>query len=243
MSPPPDLSVVVPARDEEGNITPLGHEIVETLGARPFEVVFVDDGSSDGTREEMLAWARRDPRFRVVTKGPPHGKSSSLLTGFAHARGAVVGTLDGDLQDRAEDLLRCYETLLADDALDAVNGWRRDRNDSGLKRLSSRIGNGVRRRLLGSTIRDAGTGVRVLRRRCLPAWLPFEGSHRYFAELMEMAGHRVGEIPIGHRPRHAGVAKYGVGNRLGRGLADVLAVRWLKKRAAHPQHEEIEPTP
>lgn len=235
----PELSVVVPAHEEAGNIGPLSHALAEALGSRDYEILLVDDASEDDTRAEMLAARGENPRIRVIAKTHRQGKTTSLLAGFEHARGRVVATIDADLQDDPRDIVRCLEALTAD--VDAVNGWRQRRHDSWLKRLSSRIGNGVRRRVLGGSIRDAGTGVRVFRRECLAAIPPFEGMHRYFGELLEMRGFRVVEIPVSHRSRHAGRAKYGVRNRAWRGVADVAAVRWMQSRIARYDSEELSP--
>jgi glycosyltransferase involved in cell wall biosynthesis len=235
----PELSVVVPAHDEAGNVAPLCEAIEAALAGIDWECLLVDDESRDSTRAEMLEARGRQTRFRVIAKSGWKGKSSSLLAGFERARGRLIGTIDADLQDDPADLVRAMKAL-EEQRADAVNGWRQRRDDSLVKRVSSRIGNGVRRGLLGSSIRDAGTGIRVFRRECLDALVPFEGVHRYFAELLELRGFRVVEIPVAHRSRHAGVAKYGVGNRLFRGIADVLAVRWLQRRLARHRTEEIE---
>ena len=234
----PELSVVVPAHDEAGNLLPLARLIREALAGRDYEVVFVDDESRDGSREEMLAARREDPRVRVIAKTQRQGKTTSLLAGFDHARGRLIATIDADLQDDPRDIVKCLEALAP--GVDAVNGWRQRREDDFVKRASSKVGNAFRRRILHGPIRDAGTGIRVFRRECLAAILPFEGMHRYFGELLAMRGFRIVEVPVGHRPRHAGVAKYGVGNRLFRGIADVLAVKWMQRRAARYGTREIE---
>ena len=233
----PEISVVVPAHDEAGNVLPLAREIARALEAHDYEIVLVDDESTDGTREEMLAARSENPRVRVIAKRVRQGKTTSLLAGFDHARGRLIATIDADLQDDPRDIVRCLEAL--GPGVDAVNGWRTRRTDGVVKRVSSRVGNAVRRFVLKGPLQDAGTGIRVFRREVLSAWLPFEGMHRYFGELVEMRGFRVVEIPVAHRPRHAGRAKYGVGNRLFRGVADVLAVRWMQRRAARYETREI----
>lgn len=235
----PELSLVVPARDEAGNVGLLCERIERALAGRDWECLLVDDASTDGTRAEMLAAHRRNPRFRVISKTGRKGKSSSLLAGFRHARGALIATIDADLQDDPQDVERAIAAL-HEHGCDAINGWRRKRDDSFFKRVSSWVGNGVRRRLLGSEIRDAGTGIRVFRRECLEALVPFEGVHRYFCEMLELHGFRIVEIPVDHRRRHAGVAKYGVGNRAFRGIADVIGVRWLQRRLARFETAELD---
>ena len=233
----PALSVVVPAHDEEGNVLLLARALREALAGIDYEIVLVDDASRDGTRKEMLAARAEDPRIRVVARELRGGKSGGLWSGFHHARGAVLGMIDADLQNDPVDLRRCYEALVP--GVDAVNGWRDRSKDGRVRHLSSRIGNGFRRAVLGGTLRDAGTGIRVFRRACLSALLPFEGMHRYFGELLAVHGFTLTEIPIQQRPRHAGVAKYGVGNRAFKGVSDVLAVRWYQARAIRGRDEEL----
>lgn len=238
----PEVSLVVPAYNEQGNVALLCERVEAALQARDWECLLVDDESTDGTREEMFAARARNPRFRVISKSGWKGKSSSLLAGFRHARGELIATIDADLQDDPQDVERAIAAL-HEHGCDAINGWRQKRDDSFVKRVSSKVGNGVRRRLLGSSIRDAGTGIRVFRRECLEALVPFEGVHRYFSEMLELHGFRIVEIPVDHHRRHAGVAKYGVGNRAVRGLADVLAVRWLQRRIARFRTQELEDPP
>ena len=217
----PELSLVVPAHDEEGNILLLARGIASALAGRDYEVLLVDDASRDGTREEMLAARAENPRCRVVARTDRGGKSGALLSGFLAARGRFIATIDADLQNDPKDVLRCLDAFAP--GIDAVNGRRDRKQDSAFRYLQSRIGNGVRRGLLGGSIADAGTGIRVFRRECLPAvLLPFEGMHRYFGELAEMHGFKVIEVPIAQHPRHAGIAKYGLGNRAFRGIADGL---------------------
>jgi dolichol-phosphate mannosyltransferase len=233
----PELSVVVPAHDEEGNILLLARGLREALVDFRYEIVIVDDASKDGTRAEALAARAEDPRVRVIVREKRGGKSGALFTGFEAAQGLVVATIDADLQNDPADVARCVRAL--GPGVDGVNGKRNRKEDGGFRYLQSRIGNGFRRWLAGGTVTDAGTGIKCFRRECLPALLlPFEGMHRYFGELMEMSGYKVVEVPISQRPRHAGVAKYGLRNRALRGVFDVLAVRWMRKRlVARPWHE------
>ena len=233
----PEISLVVPAHDEAGNILELARAVSKAFAGRDYEVILVDDESTDATREEMLAARREDPRIRVIAKTMRQGKTTALLAGFDHARGELIATIDADLQDDPADVLRCVEAL--GPGVHAVNGWRLRRQDDFVKRVSSKVGNGVRRWVLGGPVKDAGTGIRVFRREVLAAWLPFEGMHRYFGELAQMRGFHVVEVGVGHRPRHAGHAKYGVGNRLGRGIVDVLAVRWMQRRVARYEAREL----
>ena len=233
----PELSVVVPAHDEEGNILLLVRGLEQALRGIPHEIVLVDDASTDGTRAEMLQARSEHPAVRIVARRRRSGKSGALWSGFQHARGRFVATIDADLQNDPVDVRRCMEALGPD--LDVVNGKRDRSRDTRIRHLSSRIGNGFRRAVLRGPLTDAGTGIRVFRHECLAAVLPFEGAHRFFGELMAMHGFQCAEIPIDQRPRHAGVAKYGVSNRALRGLIDVLAIKWLQRRIVTERGEEV----
>jgi dolichol-phosphate mannosyltransferase len=234
---PPDLSVVVPAHDEQGNLALLADRLEAALAGIPHEIIMVDDASRDGTRKEMEDARRKHPAIRIVARRGRGGKSGALWSGFRHARGRCVATIDADLQNDPEDVRRCYEALTA--GIDVVNG-KRDRSQDGvIRHLSSRIGNGFRRALLHGPLTDAGTGIRVFRRECLDVLVPFDGMHRFFGELVALAGKRCIEIPIAQRPRHAGQAKYGIGNRALRGFVDVFAVKWLQRRLVIEVGEEV----
>lgn len=234
----PELSVVVPAHDEAGNILLLVRGLGEALAGIPHEIVLVDDASTDGTRVEMLAARAEGPCVRVIARALRGGKTGALNSGFQAARGRILATIDADLQNDPKDVRRCLEALVP--GIDAVNGRRNRRHDTRFRYLQSRIGNGARRWLLGGSVQDAGTGIRVFRRECLSSvLLPFEGMHRYFGELAEMNGFNVLEIDIAQRPRHAGVAKYGFGNRAFRGILDLLAVLWMKRRLLRGGWQEV----
>jgi dolichol-phosphate mannosyltransferase len=225
----PYLSVVVPFYQERDNIEPLHAELVTALKdvAGGLELLYVDDGSTDGTGEALAAVAARDPRVRVLTLARNTGQSAALGAGFEAARGEIVATLDADLQNDPADLPRLLAAL---DGADVVNGVRAKRRDTWVRRLSSRIGNGFRNWLTHETVTDVGCSLRVMRRSYLARVKVFRGMHRFLPTLLRMEGARVVELPVNHRPRHAGVSKYGIGNRLFVGIADVLAVRWMQKR-------------
>jgi glycosyltransferase involved in cell wall biosynthesis len=236
----PQLSVVVPAHDEEGNILLLVRGLREALDGIDHEILLVDDVSMDGTRAEMLAARAENPRVRIITRTVRGGKTGALNSGFEAARGRLLATIDADLQNDPTDVRRCVDALTP--GIDAVNGRRDRKEDTPFRYLQSRIGNGARRWLMGGSVQDAGTGIRVFRRECLAGvLLPFEGMHRYFGELAEMNGFKVVEIGIAQRPRHAGVAKYGFGNRAFRGVADILAVLWMKRRLLRGGWQELGP--
>lgn len=226
-----DLSIVVPVRNEGPNLFPLYEEIVAALDPvdGTWEVVFVDDGSTDDGPPLLRRLAREDPRVRVVTLARKYGQSTALVAGAEAARGAWVGTLDGDGQNDPLDLVALWREARAGVA-DVVTGVRLDRADGWIRRASSRIANGVRNRLSGDRIADVGCSVRVFPRSALLEAVRFEGMHRFLPTLFRLAGYSVVERPVGHRPRRAGKTKYGIHNRLWRGLADLLVVRRLSRR-------------
>ncbi len=223
------LSVVVPFYNERDNVEPLHAELVSALKdvVGGVEFVYVDDGSQDGSAEALAALAQRDPRVRVLTLAANSGQSAALDAGFRAARGEIVATLDADLQNDPADLPRLLAAL---DRADVVNGVRAKRRDSWVRKLSSRIGNGFRNWMTGESVTDVGCSLRVMRRSYLARVKMFRGMHRFLPTLLRMEGARITELPVNHRPRHAGVSKYGIANRLFVGIADVMAVRWMLKR-------------
>jgi dolichol-phosphate mannosyltransferase len=231
-----DLSVVIPAYNELDNLGPLLAELRDALRplGRDHEIVIVDDGSTDGSAAWLRDEAARDPRLRPVFLRRQQGQSAALVEGIARARGWVIATLDADLQNDPADLPRVLEAL--EDA-DVVSGYRVTREDTWLRRVSSSIANRVRRAVLGDSLRDIGCSLKAYRREALIHLPVFVGVHRYLPALCQFRGARIVEVPVSHRPRHAGVSKYGVANRLGRGIWDLIGVRWLKSRMIPPPRE------
>jgi glycosyltransferase involved in cell wall biosynthesis len=195
----------------------------------------VDDGSRDGTGEWLVREAARDPRLVAVLLAGNHGQSAALAAGFRRARGAVIVTLDADLQNDPADLPRLLAAL---GSADVVSGVRARRQDRWLRRLSSRIANAVRRKVLGDPLTDIGCSFKAYRREALEGVPLFAGVHRFLPALCVFRGARLVEIPLAHRPRRHGVSKYGVGNRLWRGLYDLIGVRWLKSRMLRYRERE-----
>lgn len=226
----PRVSVVVPAFDEEESLPVLAGEIRTALDGAgiPFELLLVDDGSTDRTLEVMLELARRDPAIRVLQLRPNQGQSAALAAGWRRARAPVVVTLDADLQNDPADVPRLLAAL--EEGYDVVSGIRVERRDSALRRLCSRIANGVRNRLTGDAVTDVGCTLRACRTELLRDLPLFTGMHRFLPTLLRLQGGRVTEIPVGHRPRRYGRTKYGIHDRLWRGIADLMAVRWLQRR-------------
>jgi glycosyltransferase involved in cell wall biosynthesis len=234
-----DLSVVIPAYNERENLAPLLAELRAALKAtgRRHEIVLVDDGSDDGTGDCIAAESRKDPGTRAVLLDRRVGQSGALAAGLARARGSVIVTLDADLQNDPADLPRVLEAL---DRADVVSGVRQGRQDGWLRRLSSRIANAVRRAVIGDTITDIGCSFKAYRREALESLPLFVGAHRFLPALCQLRGARLVEIPLAHRPRLHGVSKYGVTNRLWRGLYDLWGVRWLKSRLIDYHVREVE---
>jgi glycosyltransferase involved in cell wall biosynthesis len=227
--PAPALSVVIPAYNEEPNVEPCYRELLDALVplGRAFEVIFVDDGSTDRTFEVLARMADADPRVRVLRFRRNAGQTAGLAAGFRAARGETVITLDADLQNDPGDIPRLLEALAG---CDAVWGWRVDRRDPWSKRLASRVANAVRRHFTGDGIHDTGCPLKAFRRDALARLPLYRGMHRFLAALLRMEGYRVTEVPVRHRPRHAGRSKYGNWGRMWAGLADLWAVRWMARR-------------
>jgi len=241
MSPGPQLSVVVPFYDEAENLPLLAREIASALDplGLAYEVLWVDDGSRDSGPAVMERLAADDPRARVLRLAVNSGQSAAMAAGFRHARGATVVTLDADLQNDPADIPRLLAAL---EGWDVVCGVRARRRDTWLRRVSSRIANAVRNRATGEAVTDVGCTLRVYRREVVAAVPMFTGMHRFLPTLLRLGGARIRELPVGHRPRLHGRAKYGVHNRLWRGIVDLLAVRWMQRRWIDPRIvEEVTP--
>jgi len=230
--PAPEISLVIPVYDEELNLPPLAEEIRRTMQAlgRPYEVLFVDDGSTDGSLATLIRLAAQDPAVRVIRQAENAGQSAALDAGFRHARGAIVVTLDADLQNDPADIPLLLARLEQDGGCDVVCGVRARRRDSWVRRLSSGIANAVRNRLTHEAVADVGCTLRACRAeylRRLPVW---NGMHRFLPTLLRMAGARVAEVDVRHRPRRFGKPKYNIRNRIWRASTDLLGVRWLQRR-------------
>lgn len=241
-SEPMRLSVVVPLRNEADNVLPLIEEIHAALqGQAEFELLCVDDGSSDETPARLALARTRFPRLRTLRHRQPCGQSTAIASGVSAARHPWIVTLDGDRQNDPADIPRLLD-VLAPTAQQApptmVIGWRTRRHDSALRRLSSRVANGVRRGLLRDRTPDTGCGLKILPRELFLRLPFFDHQHRFMPALVLREGGRVVSVPVNHRARPAGVSKYGLGNRLWVGIVDLVGVLWLQRRMTHP---EIEP--
>ena len=225
MSPgSPAISVVVPLFNEEENVPILQAELTAALGAFDYEIVFVDDGSRDGTVGRIAP----DPRVRVLQFERNAGQSAAMFAGLHAARGAVAVLIDGDLQNDPADIPRLLSEI--ERGADLVCGFRAQRKDTVVKRITSRVANFIRSRFTKDGVRDTGCTLKAMRRECIGALVPFKGMHRFIPALVKGAGYRLVEIPVNHRPRKFGQSKYGLGNRAVRATMDMFGVRWLLSR-------------
>jgi glycosyltransferase involved in cell wall biosynthesis len=220
----PAVSVVVPLFNEEENVPILQGELTAALGGLDYEIVFVDDGSSDRTVERIAP----DPRVRLVQFERNAGQSAAMFAGLHSARGGVAVLIDGDLQNDPADIPRLLGEL--ERGADLVCGYRAQRKDTVVKRITSRVANFVRSRFTKDGVRDTGCTLKAMKRECVAALLPFKGMHRFIPALVKGAGYRLVEIPVNHRPRKFGQSKYGLGNRALRATTDMFGVRWLLSR-------------
>ena len=232
MTPPTtalQLSVVVPAYNEVENTPVLVAELLTALAAtgRTWELLLIDDGSADGTGEAMETAAAAEPRIRVLRLARNAGQSAALAAGLVRARGEVIVTLDADLQNDPADIPKLLAAL---EGADVVSGVRAKRSDTWIRLVSSRIANATRRAALGDSVTDIGCSLKAYRREMLADLPMFVGVHRFLPAMCAFRGARVVEVPVNHRARTMGVSKYGMGNRLWRGIHDLIGVSWLKHR-------------
>ncbi len=218
------VSVVVPLFNEEENVPILQSELVAALTGLDYEIIFVDDGSSDRTVERIAP----GPAIRVLRFEKNAGQSAAMYAGLHKARGETAVLIDGDLQNDPADIPRLLAEIQR--GADLVCGYRAQRKDTLVKRLTSRVANFVRSRFTKDGVRDTGCTLKAMRRECVSALLPFKGMHRFIPALVKGAGYRLVEIPVNHRPRKYGLSKYGLGNRAIRATTDMFGVRWLLSR-------------
>lgn len=232
-----DLSIVVPVYNEEKNLPILIRELSEVLQPleKPYEMIFVDDGSTDSSRKILKEMISQHPQIRILGFKKNCGETAAGAAGLKEARGKVVITIDADLQNDPKDIPAMLEHLKK---CDMVTGWREQRDDPWIKRITSKIANRIRNRLSGETIRDSGCTFRAYKRECLENLKLYKGMHRFMPTLVKMEGFRVIEIPIGHRPRKFGVSKYTTWNRMWRAFVDLLVVKWMKSRHIRYEIEE-----
>lgn len=227
----PQLSIVIPVMNEAGNVTPLVEEIERVMAGRMrVEIVIVDDGSSDGTLEELSDLEALHERLRVLRHGVNRGQTAAIHSGVEAAGAAIVAVLDGDGQNDPADLPTMYGKLTCADGVRMVVGERRNRHDPLIRRLSSRLANTVRRGLLNDGIRDTGCGLKLFYREDFLRMPAFDHMHRFLPALLKRDGGSIYSTPVNHRPRLRGRSKYGISNRLWVGIADMIGVLWLTRR-------------
>jgi len=234
MSPSPtqkplDLSVVIPIYNERENLVPLEEKLNETLAGLnlDYEVVLVDDGSRDGSAELIVKLQKHNSRLRLVRFAENSGQSAAFMAGFRAANGRIIVTMDADLQNDPADIPLLLDKI---GEFDVVCGWRHERNDPWIKKISSKVANAVRNQLSQETITDTGCSLKAFRRECVAPLVLFNGMHRFFPTLMKMEGFTVTEVKVRHHCRLHGQSKYNIRNRLWSSWNDLLGVRWLKKR-------------
>ena len=232
-----DISIVAPVYNEEENLPILVSQLVDVLNplGKSYEMIFVDDASTDGSRSILKEMIPRVPQIRILGFKKNCGETAAGAAGLKAARGDVVITIDADLQNDPKDIPMLLGYL---GDYDMVTGWRQKRDDSWVKRVTSKIANGIRNALSGETIRDSGCTYRAYKRECLENIKLYKGMHRFMPTLVKTEGFRVIEVPIAHHPRQFGVSKYTTWNRMWRAFVDLLAVRWMKSRHIHYEIDE-----
>ncbi len=218
------VSVIVPLFNEEDNVAILQQELSDALSGLDYEIIFVDDGS----RDQTVARIAKDARVQILQFEENAGQSAAMFAGLKATRNEVAVLIDGDLQNDPGDIPRLLEEISR--GADLVCGYRARRQDSLVKRISSRVANFVRSRFTRDGVRDTGCTLKAMRRECIGVLVPFKGMHRFIPALIKGAGYNLVEIPVNHRPRRFGVSKYGLGNRALRATIDMFGVRWLLSR-------------
>lgn len=240
--PAPQLSIVVPVKDEAENVGPLAREIAAALASEPSEIIFIDDGSSDGTVAALESLKAELPSLRVLRHARNAGQSRAIRSGVRAARAPIIVTLDGDGQNDPADIEKVVARLRVDESgkLGLVSGVRKKRQDRLSRRLASRVANGIRAGVLGDGAVDTGCGLKAFRRDAFLALPYFDNIHRYLITLMIREGFEVGFVDVNHRPRLHGDSKYTNLHRMLVGISDLIGVRWLQRRFKGPvQTEEI----
>lgn len=241
-----ELSVIVPVHNEQGNIQPLLDEIRDALeGKYAYEVLYVDDGSSDSSLNELKsAKANGFNQLVIVQHRGCFGQSAAIQSGAKLARGEWIATLDGDGQNDPADIPALLEKAKQQHERDrhcvCVAGYRVKRDDSYVKRLSSKVANKIRRSVLNDNVPDTGCGLKVMYTKAYLALPFFDHQHRFLPALFIRSGGKVEVVPVNHRPRNEGQSKYGISNRLWVGIIDMFGVKWLCNRAKNPNYSVIQ---
>lgn len=238
----PYLSLVIPCYNEEENVPTLltRVEAALTITGKPFEVVLVDDGSTDSTPRLLADAMQTKPWLRVIRMAKNGGQSAAFEAGFEAARGDIIATIDADLQNDPEEIPRLLP-MLDQQNVDMITGWRKDRQDTPFRKWQSRQANRIRNWISQETVNDSASSLKIYRAHTIKGMKLFNGAHRFFPTLVKMRGFTVYETPVKHSQRFAGTAKYGFRNRALRAFIDLLAVRWMKNRCLRYQATEVRP--
>lgn len=228
----PTLSVVVPVKDEAGNVAALAREIAAVTSGEAAEIIFIDDGSGDGTMDALVSLKTEIPALRLIRHNKNFGQSRAVRTGVRAAKGDIIVTLDGDGQNDPADIPNLLSILRADNSgkLGLVGGVRINRQDASNRRFASSLANRFRRWILKDNAADSGCGLKAFRREAYLALPYFDHMHRFLIALMLREGYEVREAPVNHRPRLHGISKYNNLHRALVGVVDMLGVRWLQTR-------------
>ncbi|MCK5528814.1 MAG: glycosyltransferase family 2 protein [Kiritimatiellae bacterium] len=226
------VSVVIPIMNEEDNVIPLAKELDSAFSKQQWEweCLWIDDGSTDQSNELLSSLAKDCPHHKLITFEKNAGQSAAFHAGFHAAKGEIIATIDGDRQNDPADIPLVVEKIISED-WDMVNGYRATRQDNWMRKMVSKVGNGVRNMVTGKTVRDVGCSTRAFKRECVQELPRFKGMHRFLPTFVSMMGYRITEIPVNHRQRPLGTSKYTTWNRMWVGIADVTGVLWLRKRA------------
>ena len=231
------LSIIIPTKNERDNIQPLVREIASTMQSlnKEYEIIFVDDGSKDGSLDEMIKMKKEFPQIRILKFDKNYGQTSALDAGIRNAKGEIISMLDGDMQNDANDILKLLDELKD---CDMVVGIRQKRQDNIIKKISSKIANSVRNKLTNDDIIDTGCPLKVFKKECFNKVKLFTGLHRFLPTLVKLEGYTVKQVPVRHLPRLRGKTKYNIRNRLFKSLRDLFAVRWMQRRYLHYKIEK-----
>jgi dolichol-phosphate mannosyltransferase len=237
---PPYLSLVIPAYNEEESIPTLLTRVRTALDriGKPYEVIIIDDGSTDSTPTLLANAQTQYPFLRILRMAKNGGQSAAFEAGFSAARGTFIATIDADLQNDPEEIPRLL-IMLESENVDMITGWRKDRQDSSFRRWQSRQANRIRNSISQETIIDSASSLKLYKSECIQGLKLFNGAHRFFPTLVKLRGYKVLETPVKHSPRFAGVPKYGFKNRALRAFIDLLGIRWMKSRYLRYEVAEV----
>lgn len=239
------ISVVVPVHNEEDNILPLAREIKDALlNKHVFEIIYVDDGSTDKTYSRLIEAMQEIPELRVLRHKKSCGQSQAVATGVKYAEAEIIATLDGDGQNDPADIPNMFATHQSENNPEKllIAGHRHKRRDTSSKRYTSKIANALRKKLLNDDTPDTGCGSKLFPRQAFMEMPRFDNMHRFLPALMIRGGGRIKSVHVNHRPREKGISKYGFWDRFKVSIFDILGVYWLMQRASNPEIEIVEVT-